>query len=55
MFLAKLCFSILHERIHAAVCVLVDVMLLTSVIHLYLKQECVHINSAADASPHFIL
>lgn len=48
-------FSILHERIHAAVRVWVDVILVAPVIRLCLMQNCVHIYLTADASLHLCL
>lgn len=49
------CFSMLHERIHAAVRVWVDVILVAPVIRLCLMQNCVHIYLTADASLHLCL
>lgn len=50
-----MCFCILHERIHAAVCVWVDVILVAPVICLCLIQRRVHIYLTADASPYLCL
>ena len=50
-----LCFSILHERLHAVVYVWVDVIRVAPVIHLCLIQNCVHMPLTADASPLLIL
>lgn len=50
-----MCFCILHERIHAAVCVWVDVILVAPVICRCLIQRHVHIYLTADASPYLCL